>query len=275
MPAGEFVIGRSSSCHLALDDALVSRRHAVIHVGEEEVVVEDLGSRNGVVVNGERVEGQRKLQHLDRVSIGSQEMVVLEQGRQMRDRPTSQLVACERCGLPIDLETGRCPGCGAAAPGKRTLAGQTVEMSDPEEQTAAGFGVVAGIAEKALGMGRAQEAERVLGHHLDGLLLMAVQGREISDERADAATGLTMRLAEALGSARWVEWLFRFHAAREQLMSADLIDRLHEVVRKARYSDPKPVRAYLQAMQQRSTQWSAAERFRLKRLEALERVVSA
>ena len=40
------------ACNLALADGLVSRKHAILHVGPDTVVVEDLGSRNGVAVNG-------------------------------------------------------------------------------------------------------------------------------------------------------------------------------------------------------------------------------
>ena len=80
MPLGEFAIGRSSSCNLALADGLVSRRHAVLHVGPETVVVEDLGSRNGVAVNGVRINGPRRLAHMDRVYIGSQELVLIDAG---------------------------------------------------------------------------------------------------------------------------------------------------------------------------------------------------
>ena len=71
MPLGEFAIGRSSSCNLALADGLVSRKHAVLHVGPDAVVVEDLGSRNGVAVNGIRINAPRRLAHMDRVYIGS------------------------------------------------------------------------------------------------------------------------------------------------------------------------------------------------------------
>lgn len=49
---GMFVVGRSSQCNLSLDDALVSRRHAQFTVDAESVHVEDLGSRNGINING-------------------------------------------------------------------------------------------------------------------------------------------------------------------------------------------------------------------------------
>ena len=54
LPLGEFLIGSSAECQLALDDPLVSRKHAAIRVRKEGVTVEDLGSRNGVLLNVSR-----------------------------------------------------------------------------------------------------------------------------------------------------------------------------------------------------------------------------
>src|ERR1043166_7269787 len=72
---GDLVVGRSTECQLSLDDPLVSRRHAILKVTAERVTVQDLGSRNGVVVNGKRTEGAHELSPGDKIAIGSQEMV--------------------------------------------------------------------------------------------------------------------------------------------------------------------------------------------------------
>src|SRR5258706_14238639 len=76
LPEGEFVIGRAANCQLSLDDPLVSRNHATLTVTSDAVIVADLGSRNGVRVNGDCIEGKRKLAHGDQGAIGSQETVV-------------------------------------------------------------------------------------------------------------------------------------------------------------------------------------------------------
>jgi predicted component of type VI protein secretion system len=76
LPIGEFVVGRSTECQLSLDDPLVSRRHAVLRVRRDGVSVQDFGSRNGVLVNGTKIVGERELSAGDRVGIGSQEMVL-------------------------------------------------------------------------------------------------------------------------------------------------------------------------------------------------------
>src|ERR1700679_3468930 len=76
LPVGEFVVGRSTECQLSLDDPLVSRRHAVLRVRRDGVSVQDFGSRNGVLVNGVKIVGERELAAGDKGSIGSQEMVL-------------------------------------------------------------------------------------------------------------------------------------------------------------------------------------------------------
>ncbi len=51
------VVGRDEECELSLDDAKVSRRHAVLEPLEDGTArLRDLGSSNGTFVNGERVE---------------------------------------------------------------------------------------------------------------------------------------------------------------------------------------------------------------------------
>jgi hypothetical protein len=73
-PAGG-TIGRSRDCDIVLDDAGISRRHAEIRPGPEGWTLADLGSTNGVLVNGQGVEGAQPLHPGDRVELGSTEIV--------------------------------------------------------------------------------------------------------------------------------------------------------------------------------------------------------
>lgn len=58
----DFDIGLDPKCSIHLTDMLVSRRHAVIKTKENgDCWIEDLGSRNGTFVNGERLEGKERL----------------------------------------------------------------------------------------------------------------------------------------------------------------------------------------------------------------------
>ena len=64
------VIGRSSECQIALDDANVSRRHAEIRrIGEAYSLV-DLGSTNGTEVNGQRIT-ETSLMNGDVIGVGT------------------------------------------------------------------------------------------------------------------------------------------------------------------------------------------------------------
>lgn len=51
----EFTIGRNPGNDILIDNVGVSRRHAVIQVSGDHVVVEDLGSANGTFVNGQKI----------------------------------------------------------------------------------------------------------------------------------------------------------------------------------------------------------------------------
>jgi hypothetical protein len=68
-------IGRSRDCDIVLEDSGISRRHAEIRPGAGSWTLADLGSTNGVRVNGRRLEGAQPLSAGDRVELGSTEMV--------------------------------------------------------------------------------------------------------------------------------------------------------------------------------------------------------
>ena len=68
-------IGSHAKSHLFLDDANVSRVHAVVEVTGDDVFVIDLGSGKGTTVGGQRVNKQ-KLSHGDRIGVGGYELVI-------------------------------------------------------------------------------------------------------------------------------------------------------------------------------------------------------
>jgi hypothetical protein len=280
MPAGDFVVGRSSQCNLALDDALVSRRHAIFRVKPEGVWVEDLGSRNGVAVNGERITGPTKVGHLERVTIGAHEMVVLE----LSDGPDPAF-NCEVCGTALPALATFCARCGnPVGRGSPTLVGMTLEIPAAAMRERAGGGVseehtaqalLAGIADKALALGRFEEAERVLGKSMAAMLARARAGEAQTPARVAEATRYALRLAEGTKKPSWLDWVFEMHEVTGRLLGADDIERLHEVVRKLRYTNGSMVRRYLDKLRAKAGELSAADRFLLQRLEGIERVVTA
>ena len=72
----KFLIGRADECDIRPLSEEVSRRHCAIIVGPESVFVEDLGSRNGTFVNGERIAERTQVTDGDAVRVGSLELRV-------------------------------------------------------------------------------------------------------------------------------------------------------------------------------------------------------
>jgi hypothetical protein len=75
LPPRGATIGRSRDCDIVLDDTGISRRHAEIRPSGDGWTVTDLGSTNGMQLNGRTVRGAHPLQAGDRVELGSTEIV--------------------------------------------------------------------------------------------------------------------------------------------------------------------------------------------------------
>jgi len=70
-----FIVGRAEDCHLKPRSEVISRYHCAILIGDD-VVVRDLGSKNGVRLNGEKVNAEQKLKNGDLLVIGPLEFYV-------------------------------------------------------------------------------------------------------------------------------------------------------------------------------------------------------
>ncbi len=75
----KFLIGRSEKCQLRPKSESVSRRHCILVIRENQLLVQDLKSRNGTFVNDERLPTDRAkiLQHGDVLRVGKLTFAVL------------------------------------------------------------------------------------------------------------------------------------------------------------------------------------------------------
>ena len=87
IPHGEYLIGRDESCHIPIDADRVSRHHARLTFSAHELVIEDLGSSNGVFIDGVQVQLPTRLGPDQEVQIGSARL------RVRLDDETAQKVA--------------------------------------------------------------------------------------------------------------------------------------------------------------------------------------
>jgi pSer/pThr/pTyr-binding forkhead associated (FHA) protein len=66
----EVTIGRGGGCGIVLDDTFVSQVHARVFRRDGDVFVEDLGSRNGTLLNGHPLASAQRLRRGDKVQFG-------------------------------------------------------------------------------------------------------------------------------------------------------------------------------------------------------------
>jgi FHA domain/Transcriptional regulatory protein, C terminal len=68
---GATFVGRDRECAVRIDSPTLSRRHARIVLTHGQATVEDLGSKNGTQVNGQRIERPVQLKDSDQIQVGA------------------------------------------------------------------------------------------------------------------------------------------------------------------------------------------------------------
>jgi hypothetical protein len=357
MPRGTFLIGRGADCQLALDDPLVSRRHAAIRVADDgSATVEDLGSRNGVFLNGVRIDKPEPLRDGDLIRIGSQDIAFCDApddshpGAMSRARvtmqqvdvaaifaeptggagpgsapvtapspavaipppppsappPSSDAAASGRAAelppastprpgssrIPVALAEGEPSsakpsqrGLPASIPMPQVRELRAVEPDDPGESTTiasspfgvggsgklvSGLAIIGSVADKALALGRAEEAERILSRSLNDVMSRAPKG-EVDAELAERAATYAVRLAAGTGRGAWIDYIFQLYTTLRALMPGRLVDELYAAVRKVKATDKSVLRAYTTRLKEISSGFGPSERFVQQRIESFER----
>lgn len=67
---GKNVLGRDPSADVQIDDHTVSRKHAIIDIGSDAVIIEDLSSKNGTFLDGEKLTGSAPLSERQAIVLG-------------------------------------------------------------------------------------------------------------------------------------------------------------------------------------------------------------
>jgi hypothetical protein len=270
---GQFVVGRSATCQLSLDDALISRRHAMIVVSGENVTVEDLASRNGVLVNGVRITTKTVIRPGDKIMVGTQELTLLG-ARTASAKDTMSLPAATTATLP------RIPAVEMASerpePSERTDAGQDENAGEDSSMVrrVTAFKLLGGVADKALAMGRVDEAERLLAGPLNEVIEASRAGKHVSPWIVDIAARLSAKLATATAKGIWADYVIEVYQAQGRPCPAPVVDELNNAFRKVNAIDLVRLRAYLAGLREKAASLGPAERFLLQRIEGLERLAA-
>lgn len=99
----KFKIGRGETCHLRPNSELVSREHAEFSIAPDQVTVQDLGSRNGTLVNGKAISGACTLRDQDLVTVGHLTFAVSIQGAPSAAKPASPSPQASKKAAPEDV----------------------------------------------------------------------------------------------------------------------------------------------------------------------------
>jgi FHA domain-containing protein len=213
---GVTTIGRSASCQITIDDPLVSREHARIRVDGAKVTLEDLGSRNGVALNGKPTRDLVELADGDRVRVGSQELVLCVIGATTPStdklrRTTGFMCHCAECGIPYPAESPACPACGSSARSQEdTLTGAASDRDWSLELASEAVG-------RALDKHSWEDVERLLLRARLHVEQRMAEGGRIDRRPLHGIADAAVALATATGELTWVRWALSLYASLGQL----------------------------------------------------------
>lgn len=226
----EVVLGRSPDCQVTIEDPLVSRRHAIISLEGPHPTISDLGSRNGVRLNGELIAERAVLQNNDRVRLGTQDLVflVVDPDRSSRmTRATGMIRQCLHCGRPFPGESPACPHCGTTV-GVQTQTAEfdTITGLVVEPEAGWAFQLLGEVVERALNGDRVAEAERALQRAAKEIDERVRNNRGIDAVSLSKLSLFAFRLALLQGRLEWVRWVLDLYKAHSAMVSGDLVDWL-------------------------------------------------
>jgi pSer/pThr/pTyr-binding forkhead associated (FHA) protein len=99
----EVIIGRDPACEVLIPDAEISRQHATVKLMPDGYVVEDLGSTNGTIVSGKKLEGQHLLRPGEIIALGEHVSLVFEA------QPSMDPDATMASGIPVAQPARQAP----------------------------------------------------------------------------------------------------------------------------------------------------------------------
>lgn len=203
---GSYVIGRDSDCRLKLSSPQASRRHAVLVVSPQSLIIEDLGSSLGVMVNGRRIVGGFTLSMGDVVTLGDETLTFVE-------RVATVAQPVERSS-PEQL--GSTPG-----PDDHD-ATQVERPSSANDELISQF---TRTIDDALQAGRTADAEKLVSTRWSVLATLRGAGSDDADKLAETARA-ALRLAIAKRDSAWVGRVVLAFTDRRLLMPVPVVEAL-------------------------------------------------
>lgn len=160
----EISLGRAPNCHVVLEDAKSSRKHALIKRRGQGYVLQDLGSANGTMINGARV-SEAPLSSGDQIQIGNTTFQFRVHSKDYQDK--------ERNFLPVEVQPEAPLAPDAPA---YSIAGAADAAPPPASFVASHAGLGIPAAEKKSAIGRFLEYYRTLPPRMQIIYGAAILG---------------------------------------------------------------------------------------------------
>jgi pSer/pThr/pTyr-binding forkhead associated (FHA) protein len=302
--AGSILIGRLAECEVHLQDNLVSRMHARISVQNDQVVVEDLHSSNGVYINGIRVGHSAVLRDGDRILIGTTELSLFESrdsslmriraARPASSSPKPAQPAASMSRQPESSSKQPVMAMRQPAPLKQTMksASQSklerqqaptapprqVQVSSrdvPSTARADALKMIGGLADRLAATGNLEEAAQVLSGHLKRILKGANAGLAVPPDVAASAAHHALTLARWTKQPLWADYVVELHLSARLVMSAVTLAAFEDVITKLEDFDRMLLGYYVEGLKDRQEKLDMDERRRLERLKLLARLAGS
>ena len=282
--AGKLYLGRSPECELSISDPAVSRRHARLWVSPTQIVIEDLGSQNGVHVNGERIQGPRELRAGDVVRICSHELQLVDVVPEAEPEPNryrltgDTLSGSDKTTLLEELQypTNRTP-----VRTQRPMRVETPSVRAPESSaqrashpgsSPPGSGSLASsivLLDDSLNAGDTSEAERRLGPILMRVHELLLEEHPSAAELAEHVVISAARLAGETRSAAFMNYAVTLYQLLNRPLPEPAVNVIHSLVQANLYPNMLALEGYVAKIGAHSANFDATELFLLDSLRRL------
>ncbi|MEO6601679.1 MAG: FHA domain-containing protein [Polyangiaceae bacterium] len=306
---GKLYLGRSPECELAISDPAVSRRHARLWVNPTQIVVEDLGSQNGVYVNGARIQGPREVLVGDKLRICSHELELVD-SFEVRETPPNlyritadTLTGADRTTLLDELHPASRPPVRAVRPSMRldsapspgveanarrgfeSSAPQSVELKPRHASEAPApparpsttppgsdsLAKAIAVLDEALNAGDVSEAERRLGPILMRVHELLLEDHPSGLELAEHVVVSAARFASDTRSAAFMNYAVTLYQLLNRPLPEPAVNVIHALVQAGLYPNLTALESYVAKIGAHTAHFDGTELFLL---DSLRRVIA-
>jgi pSer/pThr/pTyr-binding forkhead associated (FHA) protein len=132
-----FLVGREAGCHLRPASPLISKKHCAFVVKDGKVFLQDFGSTNGSIVNGNPITGEVELKDSDHVKIGPLEFQVILEKSATETAAKKPATPEKKPAPPVKkpAPVGASTGSGTPSSQSETLAEETVNQDGDSSES--------------------------------------------------------------------------------------------------------------------------------------------